>query len=72
MNYIRKISVGADYKNGMHYVIGQGVMGGDWTLHAVTVEDDEYCIWIEKDKAIKKWKSINKNTPITIEYNVNF
>ena len=57
-NYIRKISIGSDYKNAMHYVVEQDVMGGSWKIHAVS-QDEE-------------WKFFSINTPITIEYNVNF
>ena len=72
MNYIRKISVGADYKNAMHYMIDQLVMGGDWKIHAVTIDEKGYSVWVQNKEEIKKWKEFNKNMPITIEYNVNF
>lgn len=72
MNYIRKISVGADYKNAMHYVVDQKVMGGEWTIHAVSQDEQGYHLWIQKNEEIKKWKFFNLNTPITIEYNVFF
>ncbi len=72
MNYIRKISVGSDYKNGMHYVVNQEVMGGPWKIHAVSEDDKGYNLWIQKGEEIKKWKFFNINTPITIEYNVNY
>lgn len=72
MNYIRKISVGSNYKDAMHYVVDQEVMGGKWKIHAVSQEDDGFHLWIQKNKEIKKWKFFNLNTPITIEYNVNF
>lgn len=71
-NYIRKISVGGDYKNAMHYVVDQDVMGGSWKIHAVSQDEEGYHLWIQKNEEIKKWKFFNINTPITIEYNVNF
>jgi len=72
MNYIRKISVGADYKNAMHYVVEQEVMGGRWKIHAVSQDEECDHLWIQKNKEVKKWKFFSINTPITIEYNVNF
>ena len=33
---IRKISVGPDYKSGaMHYIIGQDVIGGKYSIHHI-------------------------------------
>ena len=72
MKHIRKISVGANYKDAMHYMIDQQVMGGGWKIHAVTQDETGYYVWIQKDEEIKMWKSFNSNMPITIEYNVNF
>lgn len=72
MNYIRKISVGSNYKDAMHYMIDQQVMNGDWTIHAVTQDKEGYHVWIQKQDEIKKWKQFNVNMPITIEFNVNF
>ena len=72
MSYIRKISVGLNYKDAMHYMIDQSVMGGDWTIHAVTQDQDGCHLWIQRGNEITKWKQFNKNVPITIEYNVNF
>ena len=71
-NYIRKISIGSDYKNAMHYVVNQDVMGGLWKIHAVSQDEEGYSLWIQKNEEIKKWKFFSINTPITIEYNVNF
>ena len=70
MNYIRKISVGADYKNGMHYIVGQEVLGGRYTIAEINHEVDSYSIWVKKDGEVLKWKEIS-NTPIVIEYNLN-
>jgi len=72
MKHIRKMSVGANYKDAMHYMIDQQVMGGDWTIHALTIDESGCSVWIQKSDEIKKWKQFNLNMPITIEYNVNF
>jgi hypothetical protein len=70
MNYIRKISVGADYKNAMHYIVGQEVLGGSYTIAEINNEVDSYSIWVKKGNEILKWKEIS-NAPIAIEYNLN-
>lgn len=70
MNYIRKISVGADYKNAMHYIVGQEVLGGSYTIAEINQEEDSYSVWVKKKNEVLKWKEIS-NTPIIIEYNLN-
>ena len=70
MSYIRKISVGADYKNAMHYIVGQEVLGGSYTIAEINQEKDSYSIWVKKKNEVLKWKEIS-NTPIIIEYNLN-
>lgn len=70
MNYIRKISVGADYKNAMHYIVGQEVLGGSYKIAEINNEVDSYSIWVKKDNEVLKWKEIS-NAPIAIEYNLN-
>ena len=72
MKHIRKISVGANYKDAMHYVVDQQVMGGDWNIHAVTKDDEGYNIWIQCKEEIKKWKQFNQNMPVTLEFNVHY
>ena len=74
---IRKISVGPDYKSGaMHYLVGQQVLGGNYTIHLIkfSIEDDTYQIYIEDsaEKEILLWKQFNSTMPISLEYNINF
>lgn len=73
-NEIRKITIGIDYKNSMHYVVGQEVLNGYYSIHAITKNDDmSYLVYIEsKEKEIVLWKEINKNLPIVIEFNINY
>ena len=70
MNYIRKISVGADYKNAMHYIVNQEVLGGSYTISDIAQEQEGFSVWIKKDQEITKWKDF-KNIPVTIEYNID-
>ena len=70
MNYIRKISVGSDYKTAMHYIVGQEVVGGKYVISDINQEQNSYSIWVKKDGESIKWKEIS-NTPVVIEYNLN-
>jgi hypothetical protein len=74
---IRKISVGPDYKSGaMHYLVGQQVLGGNYTIHLIkfNVEDDNYQIFIEDsiENEVLLWKQFNSTMPVSLEYNINF
>lgn len=70
MNYIRKISVGANYKDAMHYIINQEVLGGSYIICDIAQEQDGYSVWVKKDNESVKWKEF-KDIPIVIEYNIN-
>lgn len=72
---IRKISIGADYKgSAMHYILGQDVLNGSYTIHLIDFDKDKesYLIYIEKDNEVFLWKEFNKNIPVSIEYNIYF
>jgi len=72
-NEIRKITIGLDYKNSMHYIVGQEVLGGSNIIHAITDCGDGYFVWIENaNKEIVAWKNPNKNLPILVEFNINY
>lgn len=70
---VRKISVGPDYKNAMHYQIGQTVCG-DHEILRIDIDDtsNDVHIIIGKDKTAYYWKSFNSNMPTSIEYNIDF
>ena len=72
---IRKISIGADYKSGaMHYIVGQQVLGGGYTIHLIQSDplSESYKIWIMKDDEVLLWKEFKITLPISLEYNINF
>jgi len=72
---IRKISVGPDYMSGaMHYLVGQDVLGGKYTIHLIKYyeETESFRIWIEKSNEVVLWKEFNRVMPVSIEYNINF
>ena len=70
MNYIRKISVGEDYKNAMHYIVNQGVLGGSYTISDIAQEQEGFSVWVKKNDESVKWKEF-KDIPIVVEYNIN-
>ncbi len=74
MSNIRKISIGADYKNeAMHYSIGQEVYGGH-IINNILFEDKDnsYNIFIIKNKEVLPWKKFNSNMAISVEYDLKY
>ena len=69
---IRKISIGSEYKSAMHYIVGQRILGGEYTIHLIKEDTASYNIWIEKNKEIFLWKELKKTLPISLEFNINF
>jgi hypothetical protein len=70
--FIRKISVGQDYKsNAMHYIQGAKVVG-DCVISTIKRSQYGYEIWIQNPKGeILLWKHFNENMPISVEYNID-
>ena len=63
---IRKISIGTDYKSSaMHYIVGQEILGGNYTIFLIEydVDQESYIIFIKKKDEIIPWKSFNKLGP---------
>jgi len=73
-NVIRKISIGADYKNeAMHYSVGQQVYGGHEISHILyEPKDTSYNIYIKKNGEILPWKKFNSHMAISIEYDLEY
>ena len=71
---IRKISIGADYKNdAMHYSVGQNVYGGHQISDIIFEEkDNSYNIHITKDREVLPWKKFNCNMAISVEYDLEY
>lgn len=69
-NYIRKISIGSDYKNAMHYIVGQEVLGGSYLIESINFEEKGYSVWVKKNGEVVKWKEVINN-PVMVEYNLN-
>ena len=73
-NVVRKISIGADYKNdAMHYSVGQEVYGGHTISHILFEDkDSSYNIFIKKNEEVLPWKKFNSNMAISVEYNLDY
>ena len=73
-NVIRKISIGADYKNeAMHYSVNQEVYGGHKISHILFDEvDNSYNIFIKKSDEVMPWKKFNSNMAISIEFDLEY
>ena len=71
---IRKISIGADYKNeAMHYSVGQQVYGGHVINNIDHSErDNSYNIFLKKNDEIMPWKKFNSNMAISVEYDLEY
>ena len=70
---IRKISIGPDYKSGaMHYIVGQDVLNGSYTIHHIRMDQEGVRVWIEKNKEVLLWKQFNSNMPVSVEYKIDF
>ena len=71
---IRKISIGADYKNeAMHYSVGQQVYGGHTICDIITNDSDgEYMIYIKKNDEVLPWKKFNSNMAIAVEFDLAY
>lgn len=71
MSYIRKISIGANYKDAMHYLVGNSVMDGSYSIYEISQDNEGvYSVWIKKNNEVIKWKDF-KRIPVTIEYNID-
>jgi len=70
-NVIRKISIGADYKNeAMHYSVNQEVYGGHKISHILFEEMDN--IYIKKSDEVMPWKKFNSHMAISVEYDLEY
>jgi hypothetical protein len=70
---IRKISLGTDYRESMHYLNGQSVLQNNYTIHLIRQDDlGNVEIFIEKDNEVILWKKINHCVPFVIEYSIDF
>lgn len=72
MKLIRKLSVGPDYKNSMHFVVGQDVLDKSYSIICIKESTEGYEIWIKKENEIILWKFFNRTVPVVLEFNIDF
>lgn len=70
---VRRLTVGPDYKTGMHYIVGNEVMGGKAIISDIVKNKNGYWeVWIKNPvEGIMKWKSF-ENVPVHIEHDCEF
>ncbi len=73
MNNIRKVVIGKEYtKEAMSYSVGQRVFRGQYQIESIIKEDDNIIIYINKDGESFKWKELNGEVAVTLEYSLDF
>jgi len=70
---IRKISIGADYKLAMHYIVGQTVLK-DYIIDSIIFNEKKqvYQLYVKRDGEIRAWKQFNSAMPCSIEFDLNY
>ena len=58
----------------MHYIVGQEVLGGNYSIHLIQqdIQNESYKIWIVQKDEVVLWKEFKTTLPISLEYNINF
>lgn len=72
---IRKLTIGAEYKNSMNYIVGQSVLNGTHTIHHIKKHDDGTVrVWIfsEDERVVLAWKEFSPYVPMTVEFDISF
>lgn len=66
---IRKITIGLDYKQGMHYQVGQWFGSGQ--VETIRVVDTGFQIYIRQENGeVALWKHITPTVPVIVEYDL--
>ena len=78
MEIIRKISVGPDQKDAMHYIVGNGVIRNSDRIFTHSIVEikrtgsNTFEIFIQnKNDEVYIWKSIERG-PCVVEYNIEY
>jgi hypothetical protein len=57
----------------MHYIVGQRVVRGEFTIHEIKWDEDLLCIFvISDDDEVLLWKSFTATMPMVIENDLMF
>lgn len=70
---IRKVSIGPDYKDAMHFQTGQTVIMGKATIENIIRDPHslEISVYILSKDEYHLWKSFSKDIPVVIEYDID-
>lgn len=70
---IRKVSIGPDYKNAMHFQVGQTVIKGEASISNILLNpmSGHISIYISSKDEVHLWKSLNSSVPVVIEYDID-
>jgi hypothetical protein len=70
---IRKISIGPDYMNAMHYSVGQSVLDKSYSIYVIKEnKDNDIDIYIIRKDEVVLWKRISSTVPKSIEFKIDF
>lgn len=77
MSIIRKISIGNDLLNAMHFQVGKPAMGGTAEICNILKNDDgSHDVWVQRVvddiPEVIMWKSIGATVAVSIEYSLDF
>ncbi len=73
MKLIRKISIGSEYKDSMHYVNGQRVLDKTYSINSIIQKDDNSVeVWIERGEEVILWKTFSKELPKVINFKIDY
>ena len=61
MEIIRKISVGSDWENAIHYQVGNKISN-------IIEDNNRYDVFIKEEGVNIKWKSFSKNVVSHVEF----
>ena len=74
---IRKISIGNDLLNAMHFQVGKQAMGGTTVISDIIKNGEgSYDIYVQREEdgipEVIMWKNIGRTVAVSIEYNLEF
>ena len=74
---IRKISIGNDLLNAMHFQVGKQAMGGTAVISDIIKNSEgSYDIYVQREEdgipEVIMWKNIGHTVAVSIEYNLEF
>lgn len=80
MQNLRKISIGPDYQNAMHYQVGKPVQNGKLIIHSIVMSELVVDVYVQaamdsemgEEGDILKWKSITVTYPMVLEHKLDF